>query len=156
MKFMKILLAFVLTLCIILVLSGCTVKPESVAGVAVEQGVMIAARVLESVVLLFSTWVLSKIGKKKGLENFALAFQILSDITCQTVGELQQTIVDAWKETDGKLTEEQIAQLKTMLHNQVMLKLDEPTKNLIIAAGCDLGALIQGIAENYLNRIKTA
>lgn len=152
---MKKLLALILALTMIFALCACTVQADSVAGVAVEQGVTLVARILESVVLVLSTWVLSKIGKKKGLENLTLAFQILSEIVCQSVGELQQVYVDAWKKAGGSLSDDQIAELKRMLHEKVKQKLDDPTKNLIIAAGCDLDALIQGIAENYLNRIKT-
>lgn len=151
---MKKLLAVILALCMVVMLCACTVQPDSVAGVAVEQGVMIVARVLESAVLILSTWVLAKIGKKKGMENFALAFQMLSEITCQTVGELQQTLVDDWKKTDGKLSDYQIAELKIELHNRVRQRLDNPTRDLIVAAGCDLDSLIQGIAESYLSRIK--
>lgn len=151
---MKKLLAVILALCMVVMLCACTVQPDSVAGVAVEQGVMIVARVLESAVLILSTWVLAKIGKKKGMENFALAFQMLSEITCQTVGELQQIFVESWKKAGGKLTDEEIAMLKAELHSRVQQKLDKPTRDLIVAAGCDLDALIQGIAESYLNRIK--
>ena len=151
---MKKILAVILALCMTVMLCACTVQPDSVAGVAVEQGVMIVARVLEYAVLILSTWVLAKIGKKKGMENFALAFQMLSEITCQTVGELQQTLVESWKKAGGKLTDEEIDMLKSELHIRVQQKLDNPTRDLIVAAGCDLDALIQGIAENYLNRIK--
>jgi len=76
---------------------------------------------------------------------------LLFTITRQTVGELQQTVVDYWKQAGGgKLTDDQIRILKEELLRMVKLKLDEPTKALIVAGGADLDALITGAAESMI------
>ncbi len=151
---MKKLLVMLMALLMVLVLCGCNfaVDPDSVAGVAVEQAVTVVARFLESVILVAGTWVLSKIGKEKSLNNTTKAMGLLFDVTRQTVGELQQTVVDYWKKASdgGKLTDEQIRYLHEELLRLVKLKLDEPTKALIIAGGADLDALITGAAESYI------
>lgn len=150
---MKKLLVLLMALLMVLTLCGCSfaVDPDSVAGVAVEQGVTVVARLLESIILIAGTWVLSKIGKEKSLKNTTAAMDLLFTITRQTVGELQQTVVDYWKQAGGgKLTDDQIRILKEELLRMVKLKLDEPAKALIVAGGADLDALITGAAESMI------
>lgn len=125
------------------------------AGVAVEQGITVLARALEAVLAIAGTWVLSKIGKKKELQNTNIALEILLDITRQTVGELQQLYVKGWKEAGGgKLTDGQAQMLRQMLLDLVKEKLDKPTQDLLTAAGADINALISGAAEDWINTIK--
>lgn len=152
---MKKILILILTLCMVLMLCGCTVEQDSVAGVAIEQGVLVLARLMESVILVVGTWVLGKMAKQKQLQNVTEATGKLFEVTRQTVGELQQVFVNEWKEANGgKLTDEQIRILKKELLRLVKEKLDDATMDLITAAGSDLDALITGEAESYLRRLK--
>ena len=89
------------------------------------------------------------------LENLRIATEALIDATRVTVGELQQTVVEAMKiESGGKLTEEQIQELKYMVKLKTLQKLDEPTKQLLEAAGKDIGTLIAGAAEDWVLMLK--
>lgn len=152
---MKKLLVLILTLCMVFMLCACSVDKDSVAGVAVEQGVLVVARLMESVILVVGTWVLGKMGKQKQLQNVTEATGKLFEVTRQTVGELQQVFVNEWKEANGgKLNDEQVRILKTELIRLVKEKLDDATMDLITAAGSDLDALITGEAESYLRRLK--
>lgn len=152
---MKKLLVLILTLCMVFMLCACSVDKDSVAGVAIEQGVLVVARLMESVILVVGTWVLGKMGKQKQLQNVTEATAKLFEVTRQTVGELQQVFVNEWKEANGgKLNDEQVRILKTELIRLVKEKLDDATMDLITAAGSDLDALITGEAESYLQRLK--
>ena len=156
---MKKIIAVLLVMVMALSLCACaTVNADGTptpAGVAVEQGIDILARAVEAVLAVAATWVLSKIGKKKELQNTNLALQILFDVTRQTVGELQQLFVTEWKNAGGgKLTEAQIETLRQKLFVLVKNKLDQPTQDLLTAAGADINALISGAAEDWINTIK--
>lgn len=74
-----------------------------------------------------------------------------------TVGELQQTTVEAMKAAaaDGKLTEDQIRTLKADLLRMTREKLAEPTVQLLEAAKLDINAMIQGAAEDLINQMHT-
>ncbi len=157
---MKKFLVLFLALAMIFALTACATASAdgspTPASVAIEQGITVLARAFEAVLAVAATWVLSKIGKKKELQNTNIALKILFDITRQTVGELQQLFVNAWKAAGGgKLDDEQIRFLKQELFDLVEKKLDKPTKDLIIAAGADLDALITGAAEDWINTLKT-
>lgn len=158
-KVLRTIMILVMALCMCLAMTACaTVNADGTptpAGVAVEQGVTVLARAVEAVLAVAATWVLSKIGKKKELQNTNLALQILFDVTRQTVGELQQLFVTGWKEAGGgKLTEAQIETLRQELFVLVKNKLDQPTQDLLTAAGADINALISGAAEDWINTIK--
>ena len=74
-----------------------------------------------------------------------------------TVGELQQTTVEAMKAAaaDSKLTEDQIRTLKADLLRMTREKLAEPTVQLLEAAKLDINAMIQGAAEDLINQMHT-
>ena len=153
----KYLVLLLVLLAVMLCLCGCTVQDGDIAAVAIEQGVMLVTRFLESVILLVGAWTLDKIGKEKALKNTAVAMDLLFTLTRQTVGELQQTLVENWKEAGGgKLTDEQIRKLREELLRVVKLKLDDASKELIIAAGSDIDALIAGEAEKLISGISDA
>lgn len=105
---------------------------------------------------IFGSWVLNKIKQKKGLENIALATEQVIAAAQLTVGELQQTLVDAWKERqeNGKLTAEQIVELKEKTITITMKKLSEPTLKLLEAAKVDVKAIITSAAESYIPELK--
>ena len=156
---MKKYLCIILALAMVIMLSACSFTnadgTDTVAGVAMEQGVRLLARLLESVILIAATWVLSKIGKKEQLQNITTAFEQLTELARQTVGELQQVFVDDWKRTgDGKLTPEQITTLQSELLRLTKEKLSDPARALIEAAGMDLNAIIIGEAEAWIRDLK--
>ena len=159
-KVLRTIMILVLALCMCLAMTACSTVNEdgslTTAGVAIEQGITVLARAVEALLAVAATWVLSKIGKKKELQNTNLALQILFDVTRQTVGELQQLFVTGWKEAGGgKLTDAQIEKLRQELFVLVKNKLDQPTQDLLTAAGADINALISGAAEDWINTIKT-
>lgn len=155
-------------LCILLViflcscLCACTFTNEdgssTIAGIAIERGIYVLASFLESALFVAGTWLIGILGKQAKLKNITKATETLLTLTRQTVGELQQTLVDDWKafSKDGKLTPEQIEDLRCNLLDLVKMKLDDATKDLIIAAGADLDALIIGEAESWINYLKPA
>lgn len=155
-KILCILLAIVLcgSLC------ACTFTNEdgtsTIAGVAVEAGIGIVAKFLEGLLAIAGAFLLNNLSKSTKLKNTATALENLLTITRQTVGELQQVFVDDWKREnkDGKLTPAQIENLKSELLRLVYLKLDKETKDLIIAAGSDIDAIITGEAESFINKLK--
>lgn len=166
-KYLKPILMVMLVLAMVFALCACTVPAVQVQnedgtqtlwGVMIEQTVNIAYRLIWAATLAFGAWVLDKIGKNVKLKNVSLAIQTVCDITRQTAEELQQTIVDDLKKSrpGGKLTPEQIDDLGFRLLNLVKLKLDDASKELIIASGADLDALITGECESYLNMMKNS
>ena len=162
---MKKILALILATLMIFTLCACSVPAvqvqnedgtQTVWGVLIEQTVNTVAKACMVAVLLFGTWATEKLGKNLKLKNLSLAVQKVCELTRQTVGELQQTIVETLKaqNPDGKLTPEQIDDLGFRLLNLVKLKLDDATKELIIASGADLDALITGECEAFLSAQK--
>ncbi len=163
---MKKILVLMLVLSMILLLTGCaTVNAdggETIAGVAIREGILIVGALTLMLIDVGGAWLLQKIGKgielgnqHVSLENLRIATEALIDATRVTVGELQQTVVEAMKiESGGKLTEEQIQELKYMVKLKTLQKLDEPTKQLLEAAGKDIGTLIAGAAEDWVLMLK--
>lgn len=161
----KALLILLLTLSIVLMLCGCAM-PEiqtqnadgtlTVAGMLIEQIVTIAARAIEAAVAILAAWALKKFGQNTSMKNLTIAFQTVCNITRQTVGELNQTVVAKLKaeNKDGKLTKQQMYELRMELYELVKGKLDTATMDLITASGADLELLITGECESYLAMLK--
>ena len=104
---------------------------------------------------IFGTWLLNKLKQKKGLENIALATEQVLNASQKTVLELQQTLVEGWKRAqNGKLTSEQVEELKAKVIEITMAKLAEPTLNLLTAAKVDVLAMITSSAEAYVLELK--
>ena len=124
----------------------------------IEMLVQILGEVILSVLGIAGTWLLAKMAERNKLANIQAATWELTDAARQTVMELQQTIVEKWKAAhdDGKLTEEEVKQLGVMLLEKTMEKLSEPAKNVLIAAGKDITAIIQGEAEALIASMKKA
>lgn len=131
--------------------------------VVIEQAVHVVAALLLMLIGVLGTWLTSLIakrqeqmGKQHELENIALAMNELISMTQQTVGELEQTMVESMKAAteDGKLTEQDIISLGIMLYNITCKKLSDPAKNLLVAAGVDLQAFITSAGEDWINSIR--
>lgn len=115
----------------------------------------IIAIILITALGIFGTWLLNKLKQKKGLENIAIATEMVIDASQKTVLELQQTLVEGWKRAqNGKLTPEQIDELKAKVIKITMAKLAEPTLNLLTAAKVDVLAMITSSAEAYVLELK--
>jgi hypothetical protein len=130
----------------------------TVAGVLIEQTVNSLAKLVQMAFFALAAFAADKLGKNLKLKNLNIAVQKVCEIARQTAGELQQTIVADLKAENpgGKLTPEQIDDLGFRLLNLVKLKLDDASKELIIASGADLDALITGECESYLNMMKNS
>ena len=109
-----------------------------------------------SAIGVFGSWLLNKMKQQKGLENIAMATEQVIDAAQVTVRELQQTLVGNWKEQqeNGKLTPEQIAELKKKSIEITLKKLSEPTLKLLESAKIDVEVMITSAAEAYIDELK--
>ena len=107
-------------------------------------------------ITIFGAWLTSIIGKKTALTNINIAKDEVIGAAQLTVEELQQTMVDGLKSAheDGKLTNDEIAELGEKLLEGTLAKMSAPTAQLLQAAGVDLVNLIQGAGEAWLLEIK--
>ena len=110
-----------------------------------------------SAIGVFGSWLLNKMKQQKGLENIAMATEQVIQAAQVTVRELQQTLVGNWKEQqeNGKLTAEQIVELKQKVIEITLKKLSEPTLNLLESAKIDVEAMITSAAEAYIDELKS-
>lgn len=101
-------------------------------------------------------WLQSKIGQNKKLGSLKIATDAAIAAAQITVLELQQTIVDKWKAdaVNGKLTDDQIAQLGDMLQAKAIDKMSAPAIALLNAAQVDICALIAGAGEAWIKTIR--
>lgn len=160
---MKKILALFLTLAMIFALCACTAPAvsnpdgsDTVAGTAIKAGLdIVEALALAIISVAGAAWA-SKAKNRTELQNINLAMQHVIMVAKQTVGELKQTTVDRMKadSDDGKLTPAQITELNHALLDLTLKKLDEPTKNLLAAAGADICALITGAGEDWVGALK--
>ena len=76
----------------------------------------------------------------------------------ETVGELQQTTVEALKEaaTDHKLSAEDVKRLGQLLVAKVCAKMSEPATSVLEAAGVDIEEMIHSAAEAFIASMKAA
>ena len=124
--------------------------------IIMETGVEIVATLLLTLIGVLGTWLTAKISKQKELVNIATATGEVVNAAQITVLELQQTVVDGLKASheDGKLTDEEIAELGYMLINKTVEKLSDSAVNLLVSAGVDISALIKGAGEAMIKRMK--
>lgn len=116
----------------------------------------IVAILVISAIGVFGSWLLNKMKQQKGLENIAMATEQVIEAAQITVRELQQTLVGNWKEQqeNGKLTAEQIAELKQKSIEITLKKLSEPTLKLLESAKIDVEVMITSAAEAYIDELK--
>lgn len=117
----------------------------------------IVAILVISAIGIFGTWLLNKIKQQKGLENIAMATEQVIQAAQVTVRELQQTLVGNWKEQqeNGKLTAEQIVELKQKAIDITLKKLSEPTLKLLESAKIDVEVMITSATEAYIDELKS-
>ena len=119
---------------------------EVVAGVA-EVG-------LTGLLILLFTW----IKKNTKSVNVKSAIDLLEQAATDTVGELQQTLVNGWKEVneDGKLTDAEVDMLKLRSLALVKSRIGPAAQDVIIAAGIDLKDLINAEVQAAITAQKNA
>lgn len=101
------------------------------------------------------TWLLNKLRKKKNLENIAIATEEVVKASQTTVKELQQTMVESWKRAqNGKLTAEQIVELREKVLEITLAKLASPVIELLEGAKVDIETMISSQAESYILEMK--
>lgn len=121
-----------------------------------EYGIRLAGTLLITLIGVFGTWLSIKLGKAANLENINAAQKEVIRAAKITVGELQQTLVDDLKRAheDGKLTREEINMLGTELVDKTVQKLSMPTYELLKSAAVDIEAMITGVGESWIARMK--
>ena len=126
------------------------------ADIFIEGGVQIAVTLFLTLIGVLGTWLTVKIGQREELRNINAAQQEAIDMARQTVGELQQTVVDGLKAAhkDGKLTKEEIANLGEALLFQTKSKMSLAAIRVLAAAAVDIDAIIKGAGEAWINKIK--
>ena len=135
--------------------TGGTVN-ATVAEILIENAMNIAAAFFISLIGVFGAWLTAKLGKATQLDTVNRAQQELIKLAQITVGELKQTVVDGMKaaHTDGKLTNEEIAQLGQLLFEKTTAKLSASAMDVLTAAQVDISALITGTAEHLIGQMK--
>ena len=125
-------------------------------NVILENLISIAAAAMIALIGILGSLITRELNKNTALSSINLAQQELIAMAQQTVGELQQTVVDRLKASNpaGKLSSEEIHALGEVLIDKTLKKISDPTAKLLNAAGVDVIALIHGSAENFLNSLK--
>lgn len=124
--------------------------------VIIETAVQILAVLLITLIGVLGTWVASKIAKRNELASINTATNEVIGAAQLTVLELQQTVVEGLKaaSADGKLTQDEIAKLGTLLVDMTMKKMSNSAKNLLTSAGVDITAIIKGAGEAMIQNMK--
>ncbi|MEA4870045.1 MAG: hypothetical protein VB062_05355 [Christensenella sp.] len=121
-----------------------------------DYGMQIATTLLITLIGVLGTYLTLQLSKSAKLKNINDAQKELIRAAKITVGELQQTLVTDLKAAneDGKLTQQEVAQLREKLLNKTTEKLSAPAYSLLAAASVDIEGLILGAGENWIERIK--
>lgn len=125
--------------------------------ILIENGVSIVATLVITLIGVFGAWLEAKLAKKTELENINAAQQEVIAMAKQTVGELQQTLVEELKaaSADGKLTNAEVVSLGEKLYNKTQAKISAAAKSILQAANVDLGTLIRGAAEDWILTLRS-
>ena len=124
--------------------------------IIIENTVKITAALLLMLIGVLGTYLTTLAAKRAETANVSEALRAMTEAAKTTVGELQQTIVGPLKAAaaDGKLTPDEIADLRNMLVAQTKQKMLPSAINIINAAGADIEAIILGVGENLINKAK--
>ena len=121
-----------------------------------DYGMQVAATLLITLIGVLGTYLSLQLAKNTNLKNINDAQKELIRVAKITVEELQQTFVTTWKAAneDGKLTNQEIADLRRKLLDRTVEKLSAPAYTLLQAASVDVEGLILGVGESWIERIK--
>ena len=119
-------------------------------------GLQVASTLLITLIGVLGTYLSLQLGQNAKLKNINDAQKELIRVAKITVDELQQTVVSDLKAAheDGKLTAQEIAQLREKLLEKTVEKLSTSAYALLAAAAVDVEALILGAGESWIERIK--
>ena len=109
---------------------------------------------LQSDVHRFGPW----IKKNTKSDNVKSAIDLLEQAAKDTVGELQQTLVEGWKEAnaDGKLADDEIRTLKLRSLSLVKKRIGSAAQEAISAAGINLEDRIIAGIEAAITAMKSS
>lgn len=129
---------------------------EIILQTVIQYAAELIALILVSALGILGAWIMNKINKNKNLKNIEAATSTVIHAAQDTVLMLQQMYVDDYKEASsiGKLTPEQIADLREKTQQITLEQLGQPVLELLEAAEIDVSNLITTAAEAYINRIK--
>lgn len=161
-KFLKVLLAIVMIVVLFtlptvaLADTGTQAPAAEGLDLLINFGLQIAETLLITLIGVLGTWLTLQLNKNAKLKNINDAQKELIRAAKITVGELKQTTVDALKagHSDGKLTLQEIAQLREKLRDKTLEKLSAPAYALLAAASVDVEGLIIGVGESWIERLK--
>jgi hypothetical protein len=119
-------------------------------------GLQVASTLLITLIGVLETYLTLQLGQNAKLKNINDAQKELIRVAKITVDELQQTVVSDLKAAheDGKLSAQEIAQLREKLLDKTAEKLSASAYALLAAAAVDVEALILGAGESWIERIK--
>ena len=123
-------------------------------NVILENLISIAAAAMIALIGILGSLITRELNKNTALSSINLAQQELILMAQQTVGELQQTVVDKLKANGSKLSTQEINALGEALVEKTVKKMSEPAMKLLNASGVDIIALIHGAAEDFLLSLK--
>lgn len=158
----KRIAAVIMILSIAAALGGCAaMEDETVNAIAMEAISSVLSVVAQLAVAGLSvglTWCVTRIAKTEKFKSISEVLTQLSTTVEDTVGELQQTVVDGLKAaaSDGKLTQEEVSALNAKLLELVKAKMAQPAIDLLSAAQIDINALIIGMAESAIKKMKSS
>ena len=133
-------------------------------NIIIETVVQIFAALLLMLISLLGTWLTAKLAKRTELANIAAATDEATRVAQQTVLELQQTVVDNLKAAneDGKLTEEEIAELKAAIANGDKANINEELGDVLFSAvnvsrfvDTDAEEALTDATDKFVARFKT-
>lgn len=127
-------------------------------AVVIETVVSVAANLAITLIGVFGAWLLTRISKSQQLTTISTAVDELTKAAEQTVLELQQTTVEGLKaaSADGKLTQEEIADLGKKLLDGALAKMSDSGMNVLKAANVDVNAIVTGAGEALITKMKQA
>ena len=128
---------------------------EMIVNALIDSGVQVLVALAVALIGVAGTWLTTQIGKVKQLQTVQIAVDEAKNAAITTALELQQTVVDDLKAAavDGKLTKEEIANLKNDLLAMSMAKLSNASVKVLTAAGVDISAIITGAAEAMVGQM---
>ena len=136
--------------------TGCSAQAEDAKDALITTGITavvdVLAAVLNLVILAGGTWLAQKLAGYLKLKTIAAATEELTKEALETVGELQQTLVENMKaKNGGQLTNEDIELLKDALENITLKKLSTPCMKILEAAAVDIIAKIHSVGEKAID-----
>ena len=122
----------------------------------IEVGTQVLFELLLLVLSVAFAFIGKWLAKHEKLKTVAAAMEEVQELARETVGELQQTVVEGLKAAteNGKLSKTDIEWLGQQLIEKVAAKMSIPAEETLRAAGVDVVALIHSAAEAFIAEIK--